>query len=147
MTALARTQRQSFPMARVEDPALLGYPPTLPIELAMREHTPQEVCEAYQITAEQWDVIRESPIFISDLKARMIELQADGISFKMKARLQAAEYLKKLWQITDDPDAPHNVKADIMKFVIRAAGYDGSKDQVANAAAIGNALSITLHLG
>lgn len=144
MNALTRTQRDD-----VSDPALIGYPPTLPIELALREHTPQQICEAYQIDAEQWDVIRTNPVFVSDLKARMIELQTDGVSFKMKARLQASEYLKKLWQITEDTDNAVAVRTDIMKFIIRAAGLDGSKDQAAAAAGnvIGNALSITLHLG
>lgn len=145
MTALTRLQD-----TYASDPALISYPPTLPVELALREHTVQEVCEAYNITSEQWDLIRESPIFISDLKARMIELQSDGVSFKMKARLQSGEYLKKLWTITEDTGdngAPVAVRADIMKFIIRAAGLDGSKDQAAAAAGIGNALSITLHLG
>jgi hypothetical protein len=144
MSALARIQTPYD-----IDPALLGYPPLLPVELALREHTPQQVCEAYGITAEQWDVIRQSPVFVNDLKARMIELQADGVSFKMKARLQSSEYLKKLWKITEETGAegaPVAVRADIMKFIIRAAGLDGSKDQANAAVAAGNALSITLHL-
>lgn len=143
MNALARTT------ATLPDPAAISYPPTMVVELALREFTPRQVCEAYGVSAEQWDVIRQSPVFVSDLKARMIELQTDGVSFKMKARLQSTEYLKKLWTITDDKEAPYAIRADIMKFVIRAAGLDGSKDQAAAAAgaSIGNALSITLHLG
>jgi hypothetical protein len=139
---------------RSKDPATLSYPPTLPVELALREHPKTIVLQAYKIDEEEWDRIRVDPIFIRDLEARVIELQTEGVSFKMKARLQAEEYLKKLWRIAENKndndtpaDHPVNVRADVMKFVIRAAGLDGSKDQAANAAVIGNALSITLHLG
>jgi hypothetical protein len=137
-----------------KDPAELGYPPSLPIELALREHPKRVILEAYKLTEEDWDRIRQDPLFVKDLEARVIELQSDGVSFKMKARLQSEEYLKKLWKIAEnrqengDPaDYPVATRADVMKFVIRAAGLDGSKDQAANAAVVGNALSITLHLG
>ena len=141
-TPLARIQTPNDP-----DPSLLGYPPGLTIELALQEHDIETICRAYRITEEQWDVIRMSPIFISDLRARMIELQADGVSFKMKARLQASEYLKKLWTIADDEKNPVAIRASIMTSVIRMAGLDGSKDQANAAVSIGNALSIHLHLG
>lgn len=136
------------------DPAELGYPPSLPIELALREHPKTTILQAYKLTEDDWDRIRQDPIFVKDLEARVIELQSDGVSFKMKARLQSEEYLKKLWKIAENrledgnaADYPVAIRADVMKFVIRAAGLDGSKDQAANAAVIGNALSITLHLG
>ena len=41
---------------------------------------------------------------------------------------------------------PPNVQADLLKFTIRAAGLDGSKDQAANAGAIGTALQININL-
>lgn len=131
----------------VKDPASISYPPLLPVELALREHSVKDVCLAYDISEEKWDRLRQDPVFVADLQARIIQLQTEGVSFKMKARLQSEEYLRKLWNITEDKDAPVNIRADIMKFVIRAAGLDGSKDQAAAAAAVaGNALSITLHL-
>ncbi len=135
------------------DPATLGYPPMLPVELALKEHGVKEICLAYKIDEDEWDRIRMDPVFQKDLAARMVELGTNGVDFKMKARLQSEAYLKKLWLITENKnrdgtpaDYPVAVRADIMKFVIRAAGLDGSRDQAA-AAIIGNALSINLHLG
>jgi hypothetical protein len=136
------------PIGAFKDPAEIGYPPTLPVEIALREYDVKTICEAYGIDSEQWDSIRTNPIFISDLKARLVELQTDGVSFKMKARLQAVEYLKQMWTLAGSNETPAAVRADLMKFVVRAAGLDGSKDQAAAAGAVlGNALSITLHLG
>lgn len=139
----------------LKDPATIGYPPLLPVELALRENPKDVVLAAFKISPEDWERIRQDPVFVADLQARVIELRSDGVSFKMKARLQSEEYLKKLWKIAENRDTNDNpadypvaVRADVMKFVIRAAGLDGSKDQAAAAAGvIGNALSITLHLG
>ena len=135
------------------DPATLGYPELLPVELALRAHKPEAICRAFNISEERWEHIRNDPIFQKDLQARMIELENDGLSFKMKARLQCDNYLQKLWLITENKnldgtpaDFPVAVRADIMKSVIRYAGLDSSKDQAA-ASIVGNALSINLHLG
>jgi hypothetical protein len=58
-------------------------------------------------------------------------MQQEGMSFKLKARLQAEEMLKKVWRMvhTNDGSVPPAVKADLIKFMIRAAGYDGSADK------------------
>jgi hypothetical protein len=85
--------------------------------------------------------------FIADLKAVVEELRKDGMSFKMKARLQAEELLKTSWRLihSNNDDVPPNVKADLIKFTIRAAGLDGSKDQAA-AGSQSNALQININL-
>ncbi len=128
------------------DPATLGYPEMLPVELALKEHTIREICIAYKISEDEWERIRFDPVFQKDLAARMVEIGASGVDFKMKARLQSTGYLKKLWKITEDQTVPARDRAQIMQFIIRAAGLDGSKDQAASAI-VGNALSINLHLG
>ena len=135
------------------DPATLGYPEMLPVELALKEHTVREICIAYKISEDEWERIRFDPVFQKDLAARMVEIGTNGVDFRMKARLQSTAYLKKLWLITENKnrdgtpaDYPVAVRADIMKFVIRAAGLDGSKDQAA-ASIVGNALFLNLHLG
>ena len=130
-----------------KDPAAIGYPALLPVELVLRDHKPKEICQAFGISAERWERIRQDPVFLKDLAARDIELKSEGLSFKMKARLQCDNYLKKLWDITEDKTVAAKDRAQIMQFIIRAAGLDGSKDQAANVGVVGNALSITLHLG
>lgn len=132
----------------VRDPASLPYPPTLPVEIALRQASVKVICEAYGIDQVEWDRLRHDPLFQQDVKSWVEELKKDGMSFKMKARLQSEELLKTTWKMIHDEsgDVPPNVKADLAKFTIRAAGLDGSKDQmaVANATA---ALQINLVLG
>lgn len=129
------------------DPSLIGYPPTFPIEVALGNKPIKELCIAYGITREKWSELRQDQLFLDDLNARLIELRTDGVSFRMKARLQAEEMLTNNWQMVQDPKTPHAVKADLIKNTIRMAGLDGSKDQAAAAAQVGTALQININLG
>jgi hypothetical protein len=130
------------------DPARLGWPPTMPYELVLRTGTPREICESYGIDRDKWAVLRVDPRFVAAVEEADEKLREEGMAFKVKARLQSEELLQTSWGMIHDADTPHNVRADLLKFTIRAAGLDGSKDQAAQAAhAIGNALNIQINLG
>jgi len=131
-----------------DDPAEIEvYPPQLPLEVAMRTASVKELCEAYNLTKEQWDALRLNPMFVRDVTYWADNLKKEGGTFKAKARLQAEELLKTSWQLihSHNDDVAPNVKADLIKFTVRAAGLDGSKDQVNNTQQ--NALSININLG
>ena len=125
---------KSRALVRPSDPAELGFPPTLPIELAMRVAPVQQICAAYDITREEYEALRYDPNFRAAVKKARDMLKEEGMSFKMKARLQAEELLSTSWNLihSDNDEVPPNVKADLIKFTIRAAGLDGSKDQAAS---------------
>lgn len=130
------------------DPADVGFPATLPLELAMREDTPKNICKAYGISKAEYDVLCANPYFVRAVEDAIAELQKDGVSFKIKARAQAGELLKTSFQLIHDGDTPPSVKADLIKFTIRSAGLDASIDQKnAGNAAPGVALQINLNLG
>jgi hypothetical protein len=130
------------------DPASLGYPATLPVEIALRSQPVQAICESYGIDKAEWDVIRYQPGFIADVVSWASRLKEDGMAFKAKAQLQSHELLKESWRLihAGADEVPPNVKADLIKFTIRAAGLDGSKDQAANQGS-GVAFQINLNLG
>jgi hypothetical protein len=132
------------------DPSELGWPPALPMELALKTAPVKEICVAYRLTREDYDRLRQDPLFVGAVTKYRDALAKDGgLSFKLKAQLQAEALLRKSWDMIHDPDpdiVPANVRADLIKFTIRAAGLDGSKDQ-ANGAGVGNALQININLG
>jgi len=128
------------------DPAKLGYPPTLPLEIALRENPVKTICESWGIDKAEWDRLRQDPAFIADLAQRVEDVKKDGVSFKVKAQLQAEQLLETSWEMIHDVKTPHAVKADMIKFTVRAAGLDGSKDQAANQGPQ-NALQINIQLG
>ena len=129
------------------DPAGLGWPATLPLEVALRTAPLKDICAAYGLSREEWDALRANPRFIADVQANAEELKKDGMSFKVKAKMQAEELLKRSWKMIHEKYdvVPPSVQADLIKVTIRAAGLDGSKDQAANAIPQ-NALQINIVL-
>ena len=128
---------------RPDDPAELGFPPMLPIELALRVAPVREICEAYDISKEEFTALSEDPVFIRAYAAAKEELQKDGVSFRMKAKMQAEELLKKSWALIHSDHTPATIKADLIKATVRWAGYD-AKDGVAGG--VGTAFQINIHL-
>lgn len=126
------------------DPATIGWSPTLPLELAMREKTPREICDAYGISREEWDRLRMDDGFRQAVKDADDALRKDGARFKLKAAIQAEELLKRSFQMIYDPAVPSAVQADLLKFTVKAAGLDASKEQAGAAMAQGMILNINL---
>lgn len=121
------------------------YPPTLPVELALRTSTPKAICEAYGLTRADLEHLLTVEAFRVDLRKAQDMVRREGMSFRLKARLQAEELLRTSWKLIHDTNMPPAVRADLLKFTVRAAGLDGSKDQ--GAADKAPPLNIQINLG
>src|ERR1019366_9081400 len=119
---------------------------TLPLDVALRTASPQELRQEYHISQTEWDTLKTNPYFLADLRKTVEELKKDGMSFKLKARLQAEEYLKTVYQMVTDTtgNTPPAVRADLIKFVARVGGLDNKEVQ---AGQVGNNLQININLG
>jgi hypothetical protein len=127
-----------------DDPALLGFPPMLPVELAMHVASVPEICAAYDISKEEFLQLIEDPLFVQAYASAKEMLQKDGMAFKTKAKLQAEKLLEKSWALIHSDHTPSNVKADLIKSTIRWAGYEPKTDQPGG---LGNAFQININLG
>jgi len=127
------------------DPSLLGFPPMLPVELAMRTYPAHVVCAAYEINREEFERIIEDPVFIVAFRAAQEALTKDGASFKLKAKLQAESLLAKSWSMIHLDGTPAAVKADLIKSTVRWAEYEPKKD--GGAGLNGNNFQINIDLG
>jgi hypothetical protein len=128
--------------ARPSDPAEIGYPATLPIEVALNLAPIAEICRLYHITPAQWDRIRHEPLFQEALQNAKDMLAKEGMSFKMKARLQSEELLRTSWALIHNKLVPPNVKADLIKSTVRWAGYEA---QAVNNPGVGTGFSININ--
>jgi len=129
------------------DPSGLGWPPTLAIEIALHEQPVKEICTAYGIDREEWSRISAHPAFRKELEVAVNMLKTEGMSFKIKARLQSEHLLGESWRLIHHDDTPANVKADLIKFTVKAAGLDASKDQGHAVGGGGSAFQINIQLG
>jgi hypothetical protein len=127
------------------DPSKLTWPASLPIELALKTATPQELREHYEYTHEEWAALRLNPQFIVDLTKACDTVKQEGMSFKMKAQLQAEGMQETVWRLVHAPgsEVPAAVKARLIETTFRVAGYDNK----AEGGAIGNNLAIQINLG
>lgn len=129
-----------------KDPALGAYPPTLPVEIALKTASIKDLCAEYDISKEEWDALKVRDDFRADVKAWVERLKEEGMSFKAKAQLQAEQLLITSWKmIHGGAEVPPAVKADLIKFTIRAAGLDGSAQKEGPGSG-GTALQININL-
>lgn len=141
-------------LAIATDPAAYGWPPGLPIELALAKKQgvkPKDVCASYGLARSDYQRLCQNPGFLKALDAAFAEIEKEGVTFRRKAQVQAEELLKTSWSLIHDQsgDVPATVKGDLIKWTMRVAGYDASLDQKAaqaNAQAV-NALQIVINLG
>jgi hypothetical protein len=141
--AAVRGLREFNKRQSVLDPARLTWPATLPIELALKTASPQELKVHYEYSDEDWDALRDNPVFIRELAAAIDMVKQDGMSFRMKCKLQAEAMLETSWKLVHGPasEVPAAVKARLMETTFRMAGYD-SKEGVIGA---GNQLAIQIN--
>jgi len=137
-TALATTTVKPF------DPSELGFPPMLPVELAMRSAPVPEICAAYDISKEQLTALANDPVFVQAFQSAKEMLQKDGMSFRLKARMQAEELLKKSWAMIHSDHTPTAVRADLIKSTVRWAGLEPKGDGVGVG---GSNFQININLG
>lgn len=136
--AITRALQQPAP-----DPALAGWPPMLPIELALGEDKPKDICEAYGITREQFVDLIKLPAFQKAYVDAKEMLQKEGMTFKVKARMQAEELLKTSWALIHSQYTQSNIKAKLIEATWRVAGFEPKESDKA----AGQNMQINIHLG
>lgn len=126
-TALALPPAPNLPgltVPEARNPAELGFPPMLPYELAMKVDSPAAICRAYGITRIDFELLVVHPVFIKAYQEAVEALKVEGMSFKVKARLQAEAYLDTAFSLATSAGTSDAVRADIIKNTVRWAGYD-----------------------
>lgn len=127
----------------LRNPAELGFPPMLPIELALKIASPQQICSHYEIDKKQFAAIIAHPVFIKAYQEAVEALKVDGMSFKMKARMQAEGFLATSFAMVTNPTTSDAVRADLIKNTVRWAGYDAKAADVGQ----GSNFNIQINLG
>ncbi len=122
----------------------LGFSPLLPIELALKTSSIPDILDSYGLTQEEFLDISAQPAFIASYKEAQELVKEEGMSFKLKAKMQAEEMLKTSWRIAHDPETPPSVRADLIKSTVRWAGYD--KKETENPITSTQALQINIQL-
>lgn len=104
----------------------------LACELALQMEEPEDTFARYGYTPEQAVALMETPAFTVLALRIGKEVKESGLSFKMKARAQAEEYLGHAFEIATDPLAPTAERVKIFQWTCKMAGYEPrEKDEAA----------------
>lgn len=91
----------------------------------LKDHEdPLSVFQRYGYEREQALEMLESPAFIRLLEAAKKDIAENGVGFRMKARAQAEDLLAESFAIATDPLASAAVRADLIKWTAKVAGYE-----------------------
>lgn len=90
-------------------------------------NTPEDtILEVHGLLHHQLQAIYDDPLFIASLAKLRKELSQDGVSFKLKARLQAEAMLEEHWNIVHDRELPAETRRKAIADTVRWAGFDAA---------------------
>lgn len=130
-------------VSAARDPGKIGFPAMLPVELAMKIGTPKEICKAYGISQDEFKGLILNPVFAKAYQDAVEMLQIEGMSFKLRARMQAEDLLGTSFGMIKNVLTSDAVRADLIKSTVRWAGYDAKAAEVNS----GPAFNIQINLG
>lgn len=103
------------------------------------------ILEAYELQMHELVEIKKDPHFISQVGRMRKDLEKEGVSFRMKAQIQAEHYLQNSWDMVHDEDIDPKVRADLIKSTMRWANYDNPA--AAGPVGAGGGFSVVINLG
>jgi hypothetical protein len=127
----------------MRNPIDVAFSPMLPYELAMQVDSPQNICKAYGLTHDQFAALIKHPVFIKAFQDAVEALKVEGMSFKVKARLQAEAYLDTAFRMAQNPGTSDAVRSRIIENTVRWAGLDKKAEDTS----AGTGFNIILNLG
>ena len=102
---------------------MTDWPPRLAFDLALGEELDTLVTR-YDLTHSQLHSLLLTPAFQKEVDKHKLDISENGVSFRLKAKLQAEDYLRDLDAIVHDPETPPAVRLDAIKSAVKWAGYE-----------------------
>lgn len=103
----------------------------------------EAICEEYNLTELAWQRIQLDVGFMGKVAALRKELEKDGATFALKAKLQAEVLLDESFRMAMNQDVDDRVRAKLIADTVRWAGFD--KSGVAPDSTGGFSVTINLH--
>lgn len=114
------------------------WPPRLSFDLATGMMDTEEICEIHQISSLELDNLCHYTPFRLEVAGHKKAIREEGVSFRLKAKIQAEEYLMDLHEIISAPLTPASVKVDAIKYIVKCADLEPSPKVAQNSTTIVN---------
>lgn len=97
--------------------------PRLPLDLSLGEDS-ATLCQRYDLTPSQLQSLLLTPAFQKDVDRHRQDILDNGLSFRLKAKIMAEEYLKEIDNLVHDPEASPAVRLDAIKSIVKWSGNE-----------------------
>jgi hypothetical protein len=139
----ARRLDARMPGYRPTSAAELTFDPRIAYEIALGIDKPAAVFAKYGLDESRAVAIIGNAAFVTTLKKYQEEVMASGVSFKLKAKIQAEDLLTHSYLIATDPEVPYAVRADLIKWTARVAGLEPKEKDGGGSVGGGFTLNLT----
>lgn len=112
-----------------ESAAEMSFDPRLAYELALGLDGAEQIFEKYGYDHTQAGRLIKFAPFAATIKKYKEEIQASGISFKLKAKIQAEDLLTHSYAMATDPMVPPAVRADLIQWTAKMAELEPVRDK------------------
>lgn len=89
---------------------------------------PSELLAEYEFEPADLERFSQEPMFMQRVEFFQRQLKENGATFRIKAKAQAELLLDNSWDLIHNPEVSPAVKADMIKWTAKVAGYDNNKE-------------------
>lgn len=123
--------------------AELSFDPRIAYEIALGMDKASVIFGKYGVSEERAVQLVRTPAFLATVRRYGDEIREGGVSFKLKAKIQSEDLLSHSYMIATDPEAPMSVRADLIKWTAKMAGFEPALDKGQGGAVGGFVLNIS----
>ena len=117
---------------------IVAWDPRLALEIAMSDPSQaMQVFDRYKIDHTAAVELIQNPLFVKQLEDYKRELEASGMSYRMKARVLAEDLLPEAYDIARDTSYPAAVRADMIQWMTKIADLEPAKSSGKDVAQVG----------
>jgi len=107
------------------------WPPDFLLEIALGLEPTQDIMDRYGVTPLQLQQWYEHPVFKKELTELQKRISDEGLSFKLKSRVQAEQYLKEIHKVMMSNATPPATKLAVLQSLAKWAGFEPKESKEA----------------
>lgn len=113
------------------------------LDLALESDSLENLCNKYKITPLDLQSLLDNAAFYKAVTDMKSEIGERGVSFKLKAAIQADMYLQDIHKMVSDATTPASVKLDAIKSVVKWADLEPKQKDTAGG---GSAFKLVINM-
>jgi len=113
-------------------PETMFFDPRIAWELAAQVGDPQAILAQYGYTDRDAFDLVANPAFQRELRGRVANLEADGLTYMRRAEIIADDALAHAYEIMTDPKAPAAVRMSAIQWITKIAGREPKEKNPTN---------------